>query len=198
MKEQHKFPLCSIVVCHSEHSRNTAYRNIVLGSPYNNQFIIFKCVESRKKKLAQVFHDSPSGLCAGASICVCVSLSAALCPLAVLTPAVCLDCVLNACSSYPCHSGHRPGVYRRIPGVAQLEETEHQKHELRQPRVPQDHRGRRRRDPHRPQRANRPRLPCCEWQCQTAVPSTATGGRYPRPGSSLVHYDTYAFQCEVN
>ncbi len=97
--------------------------------------------------------------------------------------AVCVDCVLNACSSYPCHSGHRPGVYRRLPGVAQLEETEHQEHELRQPCLPQDHRGRRRRNPHRPQRADRPRLPCSEWQCQTAIPSTATGGWYPRPAA---------------
>lgn len=130
--------------------------------------------------------------------CVCVIMCRSVSPGCVNALAVCVDCVLNACSSYPCHSGHRPGVYRRLPGVAQLEETEHQEHELRQPCLPQDHRGGRRRNPHRPQRADRPRLPCSEWQCQTAIPSTATGGWYPRPGSSLVLRGTYAVQRKVN
>lgn len=119
-------------------------------------------------------------------------------PGCVNAPAICVGCVLNACSSYPCHSGHRPDVYRRLPGVAQLEETEYQEHELRQPCLSQDHGGRRRRNSHRPQRTDRPRLPSSEWQCQTAIPSTATGGRYPRPGSSLVLRGTYAVQCKVN
>ncbi len=131
-------------------------------------------------------------------VSVCAIMRRSVSPGCVNAHAVCVDCVLNACSSYPCHSGHRPDVYRRLPGVAQLEETKHQEHELWQPCLPQDHRGRRWRNPHRPQRADRPRLPCSEWQCQTAIPSTATGGRYPRPGSSLVLRGTYAVQCKVN
>lgn len=127
---------------------------------------------------------------------MCVSWSAGLC-LAVLTPSPCVGCVLNACSSYPCHSGPHPGVHRRLPGLAQLEAAEHQEHELRQPSVPQDHRGRRRRDPHRPQRADRTHLPSREWKRQAAVLSSPSCRRHPWPGRSLVLRGAHADQHKM-
>ena len=54
-------------------------------------------------------------------------------------------CVLNACSSYRCHSGVWPGLCRSLPGVAQLAAQLNKEHELRQPCLPQDHWRRRRR-----------------------------------------------------
>lgn len=123
--------------------------------------------------------------------CVCERvLKAPLCvPWAVLTlpPCVVVVCVLNTCSPYPCHSGHRIAVHRRLPGVAQLAAQEHQEHELRQPSLPQNHGGRRRRDPHRPtQRLRRPYLPGSEWQPQSAIHSATSRGRCHRQQLSLV------------
>lgn len=121
-------------------------------------------------------------------------------PWAVLTlpPCVVVVCVLNTCSPYPCHSGHRIVLHRRLPGLAQLATQEHQEHELRQPCVPQDHGGRRRRDPHRPaQRLHWPRLSASEWQPQPAVHSASTRGRRHRQQLSLVFGCTNAFQWQM-
>lgn len=110
-------------------------------------------------------------------------------PWAVLTlrPCVVVVCVLNTCSPYPCHSGHRITLHRRLPGLAQLAAQEHQEHELRQPRLPQDHRGRRRRNPHRAtQRVHRPRVPSSEWQPQSAILSASSRGRHRRHQFPLV------------
>lgn len=79
------------------------------------------------------------------SVCMWVRmLKAPLCvPWAVLTlpPCVVVVCVLNTCSPYPCHSGHRIALHWRLPGLAQLAAQEHKEHELRQPCLPQNHRG---------------------------------------------------------
>lgn len=120
-------------------------------------------------------------------------------------------CVLNACSSYRCHSGVRPGVCRGLHGVAQLAEQLHQKHELRQPRLPQDHRrGRGGRDPHRAVgRHGTPRAPPpvparsqhgCGGSRRRHLPAVhrpATGGQHARPGDSLVHGAAHALHGEV-
>lgn len=123
--------------------------------------------------------------------CVCAwVLKAPLCvPRAVLTlpPCVVVVCVLNTCSPYPCHSGHRIALHRWIPGLAQLAAQEHQEHELRQPSVPQNHRGWRRRNPHRAsERVHRSRLPSSEWQPQSAIHSASSRGRRHRQQLSLV------------
>lgn len=146
---------------------------------------------------AQKFEPDVLSCCCSRLGVMCVSWSAGLCPLAVLTPSSCVGCVLNACSSYPCHSGPHHGVHRRLPGLAQLEAAQHQKHELRQPGVPQDHRGGRRRDPHRAQRADRTHLPSREWKPQAAVLSSPFSGRDPRPGRSLVLRGAHAGQHKV-
>lgn len=128
-------------------------------------------------------------------------LKAPLCvPWAVLTlpPCVVVVCVLNTCSPYPCHSGHRIAVHRRLPGVAQLAAQEHQEHELRQPSLPQNHGGRRRRDPHRPtQRLRRPYLPGSEWQPQSAIHSATSRGRCHRQQLSLVLGGADAVQWQM-
>lgn len=128
-------------------------------------------------------------------------LKAPLCvPWAVLTlpPCVVVVCVLNTCSPYPCHSGHRITLHRRIPGLAQLAAQEHQEHELRQPRLPQNHGGRRRRDPHRAtQRVHRPRVPSSEWQPQSAIHSASSRGRRHRQQLSLVLRGADALQRQM-
>lgn len=140
---------------------------------------------------------SLSQMCRAAVALDCVYVCHEVSSGCVNALAVCVGCVLNACSSYPCHSGPHPGVHRRLPGLAQLEAAQHQEHELRQPSVPQDHRGRRRRDPHRPQRADRPHLPSREWKCQAAVLSSPFSGRHPWPGRSLVLRGAHAGQHKV-
>lgn len=128
-------------------------------------------------------------------------LKAPLCvPWAVLTlrPCVVVVCVLNTCSPYPCHSGHRITLHRRLPGLAQLAAQEHQEHELRQPRLPQDHGGRRRRNPHRAtQRVHRPRVPSSEWQPQSAILSTSSRGRHHRQQFPLVLGGADALQQQM-
>lgn len=128
-------------------------------------------------------------------------LKAPLCvPWAVLTlrPCVVVVCVLNTCSPYPCHSGHRNTLHRRLPGLAQLAAQEHQEHELRQPRLPQDHGGRRRRNPHRAtQRVHRPRVPSSEWQPQSAILSTSSRGRHHRQQFPLVLGGADALQQQM-
>lgn len=128
-------------------------------------------------------------------------LKAPLCvPWAVLTlrPCVVVVCVLNTCSPYPCHSGHRITLHRRLPGLAQLAAQEHQEHELRQPRLPQDHGGRRRRNPHRAtQRVHRPRVPSSEWQPQSAILSASSRGRHHRQQFPLVLGGADALQQQM-
>lgn len=128
-------------------------------------------------------------------------LKAPLCvPWAVLTlpPCVVVVCVLNTCSPYPCHSGHRITLHRRLPGLAQLAAQEHQEHELRQPGLPQNHGGRWRRDPHRAtQRDHWPRVPSSEWQPQSAIHSASSRGRHHRQQFSLVLWGTDALQCQM-
>ena len=119
-------------------------------------------------------------------------------PCVVVVCACVCVCVLNTCSPYPCHSGHRIALHRRVPGLAQLAAQEHQEHELRQPRLPQDHGGRRRRDPHRAtQRVHRPRVPSSEWQPQSAVHSAPSRGRRHRQQLSLVLGGADALQWEM-
>lgn len=135
-----------------------------------------------------------------AVLCVLVPKVPLRVPWAVLTlpPFVVVVCVLNTCSPYPCHSGHRIDLHRRLPDMAQLATQKHQEHELRQPRVPQNNRGRWRRDPHwAAQRFHWPRLPASEWQPQPAVHSASTRGRRHRQQLSLVLWCTDAFQCQM-
>lgn len=135
-------------------------------------------------------------------VCVRVRvLKAPLCvPWAVLTlpPCVVVVCVLNTCSPYPCHSGHRITLHRRVPGLAQLAAQEHQEHELRQPRLPQNHGGWRRRNPHRTtQRVHRSRVSSSEWQPQSALHCPSSRGRHHRQQLSLVLRGTDALQRQM-
>lgn len=119
-------------------------------------------------------------------------------------------CVLNACSSYRCHSGVRPGLHRSLRSVAQLETQLHQEHELWQSSLPQDHWwGWRGRDPHWADwRHGTPCTPspiptgCQHGSCGSrwhmpAVHCPSTWGQHARPWYSLVHGAADALHCKV-
>lgn len=120
-------------------------------------------------------------------------------------------CVLNACSSYCCHSGVWPGLRWRLPDVAQLAAQLHQEHELRQPCLPQDHRrGRGGRDPHRADwKHGTPHAPSpvpagrqrgCHGSGRWNLPTVhrfATRGQHAWRWDSLVHRAAHAVHSKV-
>ncbi len=132
-------------------------------------------------------------------VSVCAIMHRSVSPGCVNAHAVCVDCVLNACSSYPlpqwssawcvpeatwCGATGGDGtpramnfdnpVYRKTTG------------------------GRRWRNPHRPQRADRPRLPAVSGSARQPYLALPLGGGIPDPAASLVLRGTYAVQCKVN
>lgn len=145
---------------------------------------------------------------------LCLSFHAmdSLCLVNAAPPFPCpCRCVLNACSSYRCHSGVRPGLHRGLPGVAQLAAQLHQEHELRQPRLPQNHRrGRGGRDPHRADGCHG--TPCAPPPVPSgrqhgsrgggrghlpAVHCPASRGQHARSRDSLVRRAAHALHCKV-
>lgn len=120
-------------------------------------------------------------------------------------------CVLNACSSYRCHSGVWPGLRWSLPGLAELEAQLHQEHELWQPRLPQNHRRERGgRDPHwKDWLHGAPRAPppissgsqhgsYRSWRRHLpAVHCPATRGKHAWSRDSLVHGAAHALHCKV-